>query len=115
MAASSAPNSSPRRHRTATPSAAFRSISRSIRCFTKTLPFDVFKDFAPIILVAKIPSILVVYPKLPIYSVQDLINEVRAHPGTITFASLGGVGTGGHVAGRTVQENDRRRHDACSL
>ena len=68
------------------------------------VPFDVFKDFAPIILVAKIPSILVVYPKLPIYSVQDLINEARAHPGTITFASGGGVGTGGHVAGELFKK-----------
>lgn len=70
----------------------------------KDVPFDIFKDISPITLVAKIPSVLVVYPKLPIYSVQDLIKEAKAHPGTIGFASGGGVGTGGHVAGELFKK-----------
>ena len=70
----------------------------------KDVPFDVFKNFSPITLVAKIPSVLVVYPKLPIYSVKDLIREAKAHPGTIGFASGGGVGTGGHVAGELFKK-----------
>jgi tripartite-type tricarboxylate transporter receptor subunit TctC len=69
-----------------------------------SVPFDVFKDFAPITLVAKIPSVLVVYPPLPIYNVKDLIKEAKAHPGTIGFASGGGVGTGGHVAGELFKK-----------
>lgn len=70
----------------------------------ENVPFDVFKDFAPITLVARIPSVLVVYPELPIYSVKDLIKEAKAHPGTIGFASGGGVGTGGHVAGELFKK-----------
>ena len=70
----------------------------------KDVPFDIFKNFSPVTLVAKIPSILVVYPKLPIYSVKDLIKEAKAHPGTIGFASGGGVGTGGHVAGELFKK-----------
>jgi tripartite-type tricarboxylate transporter receptor subunit TctC len=70
----------------------------------ENVPFDVFKNFSPITLVAKIPSVLVVYPELPIHSVQDLIKEAKAHPGDICFASGGGVGTGGHVAGELFKK-----------
>jgi tripartite-type tricarboxylate transporter receptor subunit TctC len=70
----------------------------------KDVPFDIFKNFSPVTLVAKIPSVLVVYPKLPIYTVKDLIREAKAHPGAICFASGGGVGTGGHVAGELFKK-----------
>jgi len=68
------------------------------------VPFDPLKDIAPITLVAKIPSILVVYPELPINSVEDLIREAKANPGKIGFASGGGIGTGGHVAGELFKK-----------
>ena len=68
------------------------------------VPFDIFNNLTPVTLVAKIPSVLVVYPKLPIYSVNDLIREAKAHPGAIGFASGGGVGTGGHVAGELFKK-----------
>src|SRR5690606_31902055 len=41
------------------------------------VPFDPLNDITPITLVAKIPSILVVYPELPINSVEDLIREAK--------------------------------------
>lgn len=70
----------------------------------RSFPFDIIKDFSPITLVAKIPSILVVTPSMPVYSLQDLIREARANPGKIGFASGGGVGTGGHVAGELFKK-----------
>jgi tripartite-type tricarboxylate transporter receptor subunit TctC len=61
------------------------------------LPFDVVKDFDPIAVVATAPSILVVYPGLPVKSVKDLIAYAKSRPGKLTYASAGN-GTPAHFA-----------------
>lgn len=57
------------------------------------LPYDPAKDFAPVSLVAQVPNVLVVNPKLPVHSVQQLVAYAKAHPGKVTYGSsgLGGV------------------------
>ena len=69
----------------------------------KKLPFDPIKDFAPIILVATAPNVLVVNPKLPIKTVKDLIALAKSKPGEISFAS-GGNGTSHHIGGSLFQK-----------
>ncbi len=59
--------------------------------YTK-LPYDPVKDFAPITLVATVPSLLVVNPGQPIRSVKELIAVARAKPGDLRYGSSG---TGG--------------------
>ncbi len=68
----------------------------------KKLPFDPIKDFAPIILVATTPNVLVVNPNLPIKSVKDLISLAKSKPGEIRFSS-GGNGTSHHIGGSLFQ------------
>ena len=58
----------------------------------KNLPFDVLKDFAPVILAASAPNILVVNLSVPAKSVQELIALANARPGKLTVGSSG-VGT----------------------
>jgi tripartite-type tricarboxylate transporter receptor subunit TctC len=58
----------------------------------KKLPYDSGKDFAPIILAAYIPFILVVNPSLPVQSIRDLVQYARDHPGKLSYAS-GGPGS----------------------
>jgi tripartite-type tricarboxylate transporter receptor subunit TctC len=62
------------------------------------LPYDPVRDFAPIILMAVGPNVLVVDPSLPVKSVTELIAYAKAHPGKLSYASSG---TGGapHLAG----------------
>jgi tripartite-type tricarboxylate transporter receptor subunit TctC len=60
--------------------------------------FNLATDFAPVGLVGKIPSVLVVNPKLPVHSVQELVAYAKAHPDTLTFGSSGN-GTSIHIAG----------------
>jgi tripartite-type tricarboxylate transporter receptor subunit TctC len=62
------------------------------------LPYDPVKDFAPVILVARLPLIMTVTASLPMQSVADVIAHARARPGQLTFASSG---TGGapHLSG----------------
>jgi len=62
------------------------------------LPFDTLKDFAPVVLVASQPSVLVVHPALPVISVRDLIALAKSKPGQLNYASSG-TGTAGHLAG----------------
>ena len=61
------------------------------------MPYDHVRDFAPIILVAGVPNVLVVNPALPVNSVQELIAYGKANPGKLNFASSGN-GTSIHLS-----------------
>ena len=53
------------------------------------LPYDVFKDFAPIIHVSNVPGVLVVHPSLPVKTVKDLIALAKQKPGELNYGSAG--------------------------
>jgi tripartite-type tricarboxylate transporter receptor subunit TctC len=59
--------------------------------------FDPVKDLAPISQIASTPNVLTVPNELPVHSVQELVDLVRASPGKYTFGSPG-VGTAQHLA-----------------
>jgi tripartite-type tricarboxylate transporter receptor subunit TctC len=60
------------------------------------LQYDTVADFAGVIPLANLPSVLVVSANSPFKSVQDLINTAKAKPGQLNFASAG-VGSATHV------------------
>ncbi|MBV7483796.1 tripartite tricarboxylate transporter substrate binding protein [Bordetella sp. BOR01] len=62
-----------------------------------SLPFDVRKDFAPVALIGYGPSVFAVNPKLPVRSIQELIDYARRNPHKLNYAS-GGVGNITHMA-----------------
>ena len=66
------------------------------------MPFDPQKDFAPIVLVAGVPNVMVVNSenaqKLGINNVADFIKYAKAHPGKLNMASSGN-GTSIHLSG----------------
>ena len=62
------------------------------------LPFDTFRDFAPLTRVGISPGGLIVHPSLPVFRVKDLVAIARAKPGEITFGSSG-PGGGSHLGG----------------
>jgi tripartite-type tricarboxylate transporter receptor subunit TctC len=55
----------------------------------KTLTYNPAKDIEPIALPSRSPTVLVVYPKLGINSIQQLIEYAKANPGKLRFASSG--------------------------
>ena len=61
------------------------------------LPYNVLRDFQPIVRLADAPSILAVHPSLPVKSVKELVALARAKPGQINYASAGS-GTSTHLA-----------------
>ncbi len=81
--------------------------------YTK-MPYDHLKDFAPVVLVAGVPNVLVVNPSLPVNSVADLIKLAKAKPGNDQFR----IERQRHVdppVRRAVQDHGRRRHDARAV
>ena len=75
------------------------SISHTINpIFNKKLPFDTRRDFAPVMLIADAPNILVLHPSVPARSLPELIGYARAHPGALGYASSG-IGTSTHLCG----------------
>ena len=53
------------------------------------LSFDVARDLVPIVPLARILTVLVVRPGLPVRSVAELIAYIRANPGKLNYGSVG--------------------------
>jgi tripartite-type tricarboxylate transporter receptor subunit TctC len=68
--------------------AAPSSIAVSQSLYTN-LPFQVEKDFRAIGMMASVPFILVVNPKVPAKNVAELTALAKSKPGNLTFASTG--------------------------
>jgi tripartite-type tricarboxylate transporter receptor subunit TctC len=66
--------------------------------FTKGLPYDPQKDFAPIALFGTAPIVLMVNPQVPAKTVAELIALAKREPGKVMFASAG-VGSTNHLSG----------------
>ena len=60
------------------------------------LPYDALRDFAGVIPLGSLPSVLTVSPQLGVTSVPGLIALARAKPGALNYAS-GGIGSASHV------------------
>jgi tripartite-type tricarboxylate transporter receptor subunit TctC len=60
------------------------------------LPYDTLKDFAGVIPLASLPSVLVVAPSLGVGSVKELVILAKSKPGVLNYAS-GGTGSASHV------------------
>jgi tripartite-type tricarboxylate transporter receptor subunit TctC len=64
----------------------------------KQVPYDPIKDFAPITIAVVSPVILTVHPSLPVHSVKELVELIKASPAKYSYASPG-VGTPPHLVG----------------
>jgi tripartite-type tricarboxylate transporter receptor subunit TctC len=66
------------------------------------IPYDTFRDFTPISLLASSPNILLVRADSPFKSLSDVIAEAKARPGSLSFAHAG-TGTSTHLAGELMK------------
>ncbi len=74
---------------------ATQSINQSLYA---SMPYDGFKDFTPVSLVAYTAVMLVVANDVPAKSVKELVAHAKANPGKLTYASAG-AGTVQHMSG----------------
>ena len=61
------------------------------------LPYDPHKDFTPITLISKVPSLYVVHPDLPVKNLKEFVAYAKAHPAQLNYGSAGN-GSAGHLA-----------------
>jgi tripartite-type tricarboxylate transporter receptor subunit TctC len=65
--------------------------------YTK-LPFDFLRDWAPVAGIIRVPNVMEVTTSLPVKTVAEFINHVKANPGKVILASSGS-GTSVHLSG----------------
>ncbi len=70
----------------------------------KKLNYDLKKDFAPVALVAKVPNVLVVNPKLPVNNVKELVEYVKQNKDKATYASSG-IGSSQFLCGEQLNQD----------
>ena len=61
------------------------------------LNYDPIKDFTPITLISKVPSLYVVHPDLPVKNLKEFVAYAKARPGQLNYGSAGN-GSAGHLA-----------------
>src|SRR6266850_2998853 len=66
------------------------------------IPYDTFKDFTAISLLASSPNILLVRADSPFKTVADVIAQAKVKPGSLSFAHAG-TGTSTHLAGELLK------------
>jgi tripartite-type tricarboxylate transporter receptor subunit TctC len=70
----------------------------------KKLPFDSFKDLAPVTELVKIPLVVVAGNKLPANNLRELTELSKTRPNGINFSS-GGAGSSGQLAAELLKAN----------
>jgi tripartite-type tricarboxylate transporter receptor subunit TctC len=66
--------------------------------FNKKLTFNPLKDIVPVTILGKGPQVLLVAGDLPVSSVAELIDHIKANPGKLNYASTG-IGSTPHLMG----------------
>ena len=66
------------------------------------IPYDTFKDFTAISLLASSPNILLVRADSPFRTMADVITAAKTRPGSLSFAHAG-TGTSTHLAGELLK------------
>jgi tripartite-type tricarboxylate transporter receptor subunit TctC len=61
------------------------------------LPYDPVKDFKPVTLLAKVPSLYLVHPDVPAKNLKEFIALAKSKPGRLNYGSAGN-GSAGHLA-----------------
>ncbi|WP_198372545.1 Bug family tripartite tricarboxylate transporter substrate binding protein, partial [Roseomonas rosulenta] len=67
------------------------------RALNPGLAYDPATDFTPVTLIGRVPLVLTVHPSLPVRDFAGFVAHVRAHPGALSYASIG-PGTITHLA-----------------
>ncbi|MGH6625264.1 MAG: Bug family tripartite tricarboxylate transporter substrate binding protein [Burkholderiaceae bacterium] len=61
------------------------------------LPYDAAKDFVPVMLLSKVPSLYVVHPDVPANNLKEFVAYAKKNPGQLNYGSAGN-GSAGHLA-----------------
>ena len=59
-------------------------------------PYDVNKDFAPVVLLARVPTVFVVNATVPAKNLREFVTLAKSKPGQLNYSSAGN-GSSGHL------------------
>ena len=62
------------------------------------LPWDIEKDFTPVVNVAAMPNVIVVHPSQPFKTLKEVLDHLKQKPASLSY-SHAGVGSPQHIAG----------------
>ena len=65
-------------------------------------PYDVLRNFAPVMSCVSLPNILAVHPSVPARTVEELVAHARRVPGGLDYGSVGN-GSSSHLAGELLR------------
>ena len=68
----------------------------------KRLTLDTEQSFAPVSLIAHLPNVLAVHPRVPAKTAAELLAYLKANPDKLSFGSSG-VGTSSHLSGELLK------------
>jgi tripartite-type tricarboxylate transporter receptor subunit TctC len=68
------------------------------------MPFDPNRDLVPVALVAEVPLAVMVNGRNPATDLKQLVEQARARPGTIGYATVGPATTG-HIGGEWLKKS----------
>lgn len=67
------------------------------------LAYHPIKDFAPVTMLAKQPSLLVAHPSLPVRDFRELVVLAKRQPGKVTYGTPG-IGTSMHMSAELIRQ-----------
>ena len=70
----------------------------------KSLPFNPKTDVMPVVLIERGPLVLMVHPKTPYKSVQEVVDAARARPGVLSAANAG-IGGSHHLSAELFKQS----------
>jgi tripartite-type tricarboxylate transporter receptor subunit TctC len=73
------------------------------RFLYRSVTFDSDRDFAPVVLISKVPLVIIVHPDMPAKTLADLIAQAKANPGKLSVGTPG-HGTVVHITSELLQQ-----------
>jgi tripartite-type tricarboxylate transporter receptor subunit TctC len=77
-------------------------LAINVTLYSDKIPYNPEKDFTPITMVAKAPSVLAVHPSIPAKNLKELVAHAKSNPGKLNYASSG-TGSGNHLTGEMLK------------
>lgn len=68
----------------------------------QSVPYDTFRDFAPIGRTVSLQNLIITHPTVPVKTLKDLIALARAKPDQLNYATSG-IGSAGHLAAMLLE------------
>jgi tripartite-type tricarboxylate transporter receptor subunit TctC len=68
----------------------------------KNLPFDMVRDFVPVVGIASMPNVIAVHPSQPIHSMAELIAAAKKSPDSLSYGHAG-IGSSQNLSGELLK------------